>query len=58
MLRQMLSLILRSYQFPLGEKTSVIAIANKGDTDEIADTVSILDGEGAFGALSKFGLYT
>ncbi|MBW4668254.1 MAG: iron uptake porin [Cyanomargarita calcarea GSE-NOS-MK-12-04C] len=48
---------LLAYQFPLGEKTSVIAIANEGDAEEITDTISILDGEGAFGALSKFGMH-
>ncbi|BDA69757.1 porin; major outer membrane protein [Calothrix sp. PCC 7716] len=46
---------LLAYEFPLGEKTSVIAIANEGDAEEITDTVNILDGEAAFGALSRFG---
>ncbi|NJR73447.1 MAG: iron uptake porin, partial [Scytonema sp. CRU_2_7] len=44
------------YEFPLGERTEVIAIANAGAADELTDTVSIFDGEdGAFGALSSFG---
>jgi Carbohydrate-selective porin, OprB family/S-layer homology domain len=46
---------LLAYEFPLGEKTSVIVIANEGDAEEITDTVNILDGEAAFGALSRFG---
>ncbi|AFY36337.1 iron uptake porin [Calothrix sp. PCC 7507] len=43
------------YQFPLGEKTQVIAIANAGAADDITDTVNIFDGDGSSGALSTFG---
>ncbi|GAX37985.1 iron uptake porin [Nodularia sp. NIES-3585] len=43
------------YEFPLGEKTQVIAIANAGAADDITDTVNIFDGDGSTGALSTFG---
>jgi hypothetical protein len=43
------------YQFPLGEKTQVIAIANAGAADDITDTVNLFDGDGGDGALSTFG---
>jgi hypothetical protein len=43
------------YQFPLGEKTQVIAIANAGAADDFTDTVNIFDGDGGSGALSNFG---
>ncbi|MEA5515479.1 iron uptake porin [Nodularia sp. UHCC 0506] len=43
------------YEFPLGAKTQVIAIANAGAADDITDTVNIFDGDGSTGALSTFG---
>ncbi|MDH6090062.1 iron uptake porin [Umezakia ovalisporum] len=43
------------YEFPLGAKTQVIAIANAGAADDITDTVNIFDGDGSGGALSTFG---
>ncbi|WP_315789559.1 iron uptake porin [Fischerella sp. JS2] len=43
------------YKFPLGENTSVIAIANEGDAEDITETINLFDGDGAFGALSRFG---
>ncbi|CDN16661.1 Zinc-regulated outer membrane porin [Richelia intracellularis] len=43
------------YQFPLGEKTQVIAIANAGAADDFADTVNIFDGDAGAGSLSNFG---
>ncbi|MDB9318706.1 iron uptake porin [Nodularia spumigena] len=43
------------YEFPLGAKTQVIAIANAGAADDITDTVNLFDGDGSSGALSTFG---
>ncbi|MBD2205005.1 iron uptake porin [Calothrix sp. FACHB-1219] len=43
------------YQFPVGEKLQVIAIANAGAADDLTDTVNLFDGDGGFGALSTFG---
>ncbi|MBD2199988.1 MULTISPECIES: iron uptake porin [Calothrix] len=43
------------YQFPVGEKLQVIALANAGAADDITDTVNLFDGDGSFGALSTFG---
>lgn len=43
------------YEFPLGAKTQVIAIANAGAADDITNTVNIFDGDGSTGALSTFG---
>jgi Carbohydrate-selective porin, OprB family/S-layer homology domain len=44
------------YQFPLGEKTTVIIEANAGAADDFADTLNpYLDGDGGSGALSHFG---
>ncbi|TVP61709.1 MAG: hypothetical protein EA343_13455 [Nodularia sp. (in: Bacteria)] len=43
------------YEFPLGARTQVIAIANAGAADDIADTVNIFDGDGSTGALTTFG---
>ncbi len=43
------------YQFPLGERTQVIALANAGAADDITTTVNIFDGDGSFGAISTFG---
>lgn len=44
------------YQFPLGEKTSVILEANAGAADDFTNTVNpFLDGDGGTGAVSHFG---
>ncbi|NJL81553.1 MAG: iron uptake porin [Richelia sp. SM2_1_7] len=43
------------YSFPLTKSTNVIAIANAGAADDVVDTVNQFDGDGAEGALSKFG---
>ncbi|MFB2773154.1 iron uptake porin [Pelatocladus sp. BLCC-F211] len=43
------------YKFPLGDSTEVIAIANAGAADDVTNTISQFDGDGAFGALSTFG---
>ncbi|BAY91450.1 MULTISPECIES: iron uptake porin [unclassified Tolypothrix] len=43
------------YQFPIGEKLQVIALANAGAADDITDTINLFDGDGSFGALSTFG---
>lgn len=43
------------YEFPLGERTQVIAIANAGAADDIADTINLFDGDGSTGALTTFG---
>jgi hypothetical protein len=43
------------YSFPLTSSTQAVIIANAGAADDIADTVNIFDGDGAFGALSTFG---
>jgi hypothetical protein len=44
------------YQFPLGDKTTVIIEANAGAADDFADTLNpYLDGDGGSGALSHFG---
>ncbi|BAY64683.1 carbohydrate-selective porin OprB [Calothrix brevissima NIES-22] len=44
------------YQFPLGEKTTVIVEANAGAADDFTNTVNpYLDGDGGSGALSHFG---
>ena len=43
------------YSFPLTKKTNVIAIANAGAADDVADTVNLFDGDGTEGALSSFG---
>jgi BMFP domain-containing protein YqiC len=43
------------YQFPVGEKLQVIAIANAGAADDLTDTINLFDGDGGFGALSTFG---
>ena len=42
------------YSFPLTKKTNVIAIANAGAADDVADTVNLFDGDGTEGALSSF----
>ncbi|MBD2215343.1 iron uptake porin [Calothrix sp. FACHB-156] len=43
------------YQFPIGEKLQVIALANAGAADDITDTINLFDGDGSEGALSTFG---
>jgi hypothetical protein len=44
------------YQFPLGEKTTVVIEANAGAIDDFTDTVNpFLDGDGGSGMLSHFG---
>jgi Carbohydrate-selective porin, OprB family len=43
------------YQFPIGEKLQVIALANAAAADDITDTINLFDGDGSFGALSTFG---
>jgi hypothetical protein len=44
------------YQFPLGEKTTVVVEANAGAVDDFTDTLNpYLDGDGAVGALTHFG---
>jgi Carbohydrate-selective porin, OprB family/S-layer homology domain len=43
------------YSFPLGKKTTVVAIANAGAADDVTNTVNIFDGDGAAGSLTKFG---
>lgn len=44
------------YQFPLGEKTTVILEANAGAVDDFTDTLNpFFDGDGAVGALTHFG---
>ncbi|MFB2934050.1 iron uptake porin [Aerosakkonemataceae cyanobacterium BLCC-F154] len=45
-----------SYTFPIGEKTEVIISANASGTDGFTDTLNpYFDGDGATGALSRFG---
>jgi Carbohydrate-selective porin, OprB family/S-layer homology domain len=44
------------YEFPLGDKTTIVIEANAGAADDFTDTLNpYLDGEGASGALSYFG---
>ncbi|MGL5059498.1 MAG: iron uptake porin [Microcoleus sp.] len=44
------------YQFPLGNRTTVILEANAGATDDFTNTVNpYFDGDGGSGALSNFG---
>ncbi len=44
------------YQFPLGDKTTVIAEANAGAADDFTNTVNpFFDGDGGSGALTHFG---
>ena len=44
------------YQFPIGEKTTVVIEANAGAPDDFANTVNpYIDGDGDSGALSNFG---
>ncbi|XHR85469.1 MAG: iron uptake porin [Gloeotrichia echinulata GP01] len=44
-----------SYAFPFGKATRVKLIAAGGAADDVANTVNLFDGDGAFGALSTFG---
>ncbi len=43
------------YQFPIGKSTEVVIVANGGEADDFASTLNFLDGDGGFGALSRFG---
>jgi hypothetical protein len=43
------------YAFPLTDSTEVFVAATGGAADDFADTLNILDGDGALGALSTFG---
>ncbi len=44
------------YQFPIGEKTTVVIEANAGAPDDFANTVNPrIDGDGGNGALTHFG---
>lgn len=43
------------YSFPVTNSTQVILAANAGAADDFASTVNFLDGDGAFGALTRFG---
>jgi len=46
------------YSFPLGEKTTVVVVANSGAADDFTDTLNpFLDGDGDSGALSNFGTH-
>jgi len=45
-----------NYSFPIGDSLNVIISANAGASDDFASSVNpFLDGDGNFGALSKFG---
>jgi hypothetical protein len=47
---------LLAYEFPIGEKTTVLIAANDGEAEEFAESVNpFFDGEGSSGALSQFG---
>ena len=43
------------YSFPISSSTQVVLMANGGDADDFASTVNFLDGDGGFGALTRFG---
>ncbi len=43
------------YKFPLGRSTEVVLAANGGRAYDFASTVNFLDGDGGFGALTRFG---
>ncbi|MGI0486498.1 iron uptake porin [Pantanalinema rosaneae CENA516] len=44
------------YQFPLGERTTVVIEANAGAVDDFVDTINpFFDGDGGSGALTNFG---
>jgi len=44
-----------SYAFPVSKNTQVKLIATGGAADDLTNTVNLLDGDAAFGALSTFG---
>ncbi|MCU0550173.1 MAG: iron uptake porin [Leptolyngbya sp. Prado105] len=45
-----------SYEFPLGEKTTVFIAANEGEAEEFAESVNpFFDGDSSSGSISKFG---
>jgi hypothetical protein len=47
---------LLAYEFPIGEKTTVLIAANDGEAEEFAESINpFFDGEGSSGALSQFG---
>ncbi len=43
------------YKFPIGRNTEVLLAANGGRSYDFASTVNFLDGDGGFGALTRFG---
>ena len=44
------------YEFPVGDKLTVALVANAGASDDFAPSINpYLDGDGNFGALSRFG---
>ena len=43
------------YNFPLNENTEVLVGATETAADDIANTVNVLDGDGAKGSISEFG---
>jgi hypothetical protein len=43
------------YKFPIGRSTEVVIAASGGRAYDFASTVNFLDGDGGFGALSRFG---
>ncbi|AFZ17260.1 iron uptake porin [Allocoleopsis franciscana] len=43
------------YSFPISSSTQVVLMANGGAADDFASTVNFLDGDGGFGALTRFG---
>jgi len=43
------------YKFPIGKKTELVIAANGGAADDFASTINFLDGDGATGALTRFG---
>ncbi len=43
------------YSFPLTDQTQVFLAATGGAFDDFSSTVNILDGDGAYGAISAFG---
>lgn len=43
------------YEFPLGDRTTVVIEANAGAVDDFTDTFNPLDGDGGSGALTVFG---
>ena len=50
-----LQLELLYYTFPIGSNTNIILGATGTEADELVNTVNILDGDGASGAISLFG---